>query len=646
MKDGFIRVACAVPEIQVANVAYNKEQILHIMQEAKKEKIKVLTFPALCLTGTTCAELFTLPLLIREAMEALQELAKESGDMLTIVGLPVSFENKLYSCAAFLQGGAILGISAKTSLAGYKDTEETRYFTQAQPQTLLGLLQVGDKDVPFGSDLLFSCENLSDLKVGAEFSQELWSLNPPSGRLAQNGATVIVNLSCDSEGVGKKQRRLEMVKTQSERLHCAYLMANAGNGESTTDVVYSGHCILAENGNVLAQSNLYETGLMCIGCIDLQKLVYERSKENTFRVLNDTPKGNNFSLQEEETPLSFLSPFPFIPKDEQEKKARCEEILQIQTQGLYKRLKHIGSKSVVLAISGGLDSTLALLVCVRAFDQLKLDRKGIIGITMPGFGTTQRTKSNASVLVTSLGCTLREISLTASVRQHFMDIGQDETRHDVTYENAQARERTQIIMDIANMENGIMIGTGDLSELALGWSTYNGDHMSMYGVNASIPKTLVRVLVDYCAHETEDALLSKTLLDILHTPVSPELLPPKDGEIAQKTEELVGPYELHDFFLFHMIRYGAAPGKILRMAVSAFAGQYEEAFIYRFLRSFLWRFFTQQFKRSCVPDGPKVGSVALSPRGDWHMPSDARPDVFIHDLEKAHQRYLAKEKKV
>lgn len=634
MKDGFIKVAAATPGIRVADVAYNTAQIKSMMGKAVEEGAKVVVFPELCLTGYTCGDLFTQEILLEQAKQGLKEIGEATRDMdaLVFVGLPLEENGELYNVAAALNRGRVLGFTTKSFLPNYGEFYEMRQFRQGPSRA--GEILFEGRRVPFGPGLLYEAESLPSLVVSAEICEDVWSPVPPSIQASREGALVIVNCSASDETIGKADYRRSLIEGQSARLICGYVYANAGEGESTTDLVFGGHNIIAENGTVLAEAPRFQGGILTTE-IDLERLIGERRRNTTFqnakeRILPRIP----FALELSETTLtrSFASR-PFVPSEEGERNQRCEEILTIQAKGLEKRLAHTHARSAVVGISGGLDSTLALLVTAKAFDALGLERSQIVAVTMPCFGTTDRTYRNACEMARKLGATLREVPIAASVEQHFRDIGHDPEDHSVTYENAQARERTQVLMDIANADGGMVVGTGDMSELALGWATYNGDHMSMYGVNASVPKTLVRHLVHYYADTCGDQVLKDVLYDVLDTPVSPELLPPKDGEIAQKTEDLVGPYELHDFFLYYFLRFGYSPRKIYRIARLAFAGEYEEETILKWLRTFLRRFFTQQFKRSCLPDGPKVGTVALSPRGDWRMPSDACVDLWLADLE-------------
>lgn len=634
MKDGFIRVAAATPDIKVADCDYNADRIIELIRQAAAEDVSIIVFPELCITGYTCGDLFLQKVLLDGAKKALVKIAKETADceVLAFVGLPLEVDGKLYNCAAALCKGEILGFVPKRNIPAYSEFYEIRHFTPWDGN--IRSVFINDGWVSFNADNRFSCEDIPDFTVGVEICEDLWVPEPPSGKHAAAGATIICNLSASDEVIGKGEYRRQLVKSQSARCVCGYIYADAGMGESTQDLIFSGHNLIAENGVIVGESRKFTTGLT-FGEIDLQRIIAERRKMNTFNVVGEkTSFMEWFSITPKNLDLKRrFPPMPFVPTNKDDLNSRCEEILTMQATGLATRLRHIGCKTAVIGLSGGLDSTLALIVAVHAFDMLGLDRNGIIAVTMPCFGTTKRTKSNAYYLAEAYGVTLKEVNITAAVRQHFADIGQDESVTDVTFENGQARERTQVLMDIANQQGGIVIGTGDLSELALGWATYNGDHMSMYGVNASVPKTLVRHLVSYESMNTENKRLSEVLEDVLATPVSPELLPPTEGEISQKTEDIVGPYELHDFFLYYMVRCGFPPKKILRIAEQSFAGTYEKSEIKKWLTVFLKRFFSQQFKRSCLPDGPKVGSVTLSPRGDWRMPSDACVKLWLEDLE-------------
>lgn len=634
MKDGFITVATATPQVAVADCEANAQAILACINEMAAAHAKVMVLPELCITGYTCSDLFWQTKLLDEAEAALSVIAEGSRqvDALIAVGMPLRVAGKLLNVAAILCRGKVLGFVPKVNLPAYNEFYETRHFTSGSAD--MGTVQFCGEEIPVGTNLLFSCENVMDLCVAAEICEDLWVPNPPSVQHALAGASVICNLSASDEMVGKGSYRRDLVAGQSARLVCAYLYATAGEGESTTDLVFGGQNLIAENGTVLAESATFENETN-VATIDVQRLVSERRRMSTFPAAESKEyREISFALAEEETKLArFFDADPFVPSNADQLSDRCEEILNIQALGLKKRLAHTHAKSAVVGISGGLDSTLALLVTARAFDMLGLPRKGIVAVTMPGFGTTDRTYNNAVAMIKSLGATFKEVPIAKAVMQHFADIDHDASIHDVTYENSQARERTQILMDIANQANGFVIGTGDLSELALGWATYNGDHMSMYAVNASVPKTLVRHLVRHYADTSADEVLAGVLYDVLDTPVSPELLPPEDGAISQKTEDLVGPYELHDFFLYQMLRMCFPPAKIYRVAKEAFAGRYSNETILKWLRTFYWRFFSQQFKRSCLPDGPKVGSVAVSPRGDLRMPSDACVSAWIKEVE-------------
>lgn len=635
MRHGFIKVAAATPDIRVADVDYNKGQIIKQMDEAAEAGAKIIVFPELCITGYTCSDLFLQDILLNSAKKALVKIAEHTKnlDALVFVGVPIAVGGELYNVAAALNHGNILGFTTKSFLPNYGEFYEMRQFRPG-PKKAEKIL-FGGKEIPFGPQLLFVENQMANLIVSAEICEDVWSPVPPSIEAAREGATVIVNCSASDETIGKASYREALISGQSARLISGYIYANAGEGESTTDLVFGGHNLIAENGTILAEAKRFSNGIIYTE-FDVQKIANERRKNTTFTETQEhVPPRIPFGLEQTETILTRTFPSrPFVPRDDQERAKRCEEILTIQAMGLKKRLAHTHAKSAVVGISGGLDSTLALLVTAKAFDALGLERSGITAVTMPCFGTTDRTYQNACKMSLKVGATLREVRIGDAVMQHFKDIGHDPQDHSVTYENSQARERTQVLMDIANQTGGLVIGTGDMSELALGWATYNGDHMSMYGVNASVPKTLVRHLVHYFADTCEDSSLKEVLYDVLDTPVSPELLPPKDGEIAQKTEDLVGPYELHDFFLYYFLRMGYEPGKIYRIAKLSFAGEYDDETIYKWLRTFCWRFFSQQFKRSCLPDGPKVGTVALSPRGDWRMPSDACVALWIQNLEK------------
>ena len=632
MKNGFVKVAAATPDIRVADVEFNTQNIINAMEEAQKNGAKILVFPELCVTGYTCSDLFDHSVLLKASRKALLEIAENTNDkdMLVFVGAPLEVNGKLYNVAAAMNQGEIIGFTTKTFLPNYGEFYEMRQFTPG-PQTVREITFEGKK-IPFGPQILFQAEGMEELVVAAEICEDVWSPIPPSIQAALEGATVIVNCSASDETIGKDTYRRALISGQSARLISGYIYANAGEGESTTDLVFGGHNIIAENGTILKESSRYVNEII-YSEIDLQRITGERRKNTTFQPLDEeTLVRVPFTVEETKTFLTRTFPKkPFVPSDEQTRAQRCEEILTIQAMGLKKRLAHTNARTAVVGISGGLDSTLALLVTARAFDMLGRDKKDIIAVTMPCFGTTDRTYQNACEMSKKVGATLIEVPIADAVNVHFRDIGHDPEDHSVTYENCQARERTQVLMDIANKTWGMVIGTGDLSELALGWATYNGDHMSMYGVNASVPKTLVRFIVGSVADEVGGET-GKVLKDILATPVSPELIPAVDGEISQKTEDIVGPYELHDFYLYYFLRAGFAPSKIFEVAKRTFNGVYDEKTIYKWLEIFIKRFFAQQFKRSCLPDGVKVGSVSLSPRGDWRMPSDASVALWLKDL--------------
>lgn len=638
MKNGYIKAAAATPKIVVADCDSNADIIINEIKKAAAVKAKIIVLPELCISGYECRDLFWQEYLIKGCAAALNKIAAETKDIdaIIFVGLPVEFNGKLFNCAAALNKGKILGFIPKKNLPNYNEFYEARHFT---PGT--GHIQYinwfGDK-IPFGMNLIFSCSQMPHLRIAAEICEDLWVPNPPSTSHALAGATVIVNLSASDAMTGKAKYRRNLVSSQSASLICGYIYTSAGEGESSTDLVFSGHNIISENGTVLGESERFKNQMITAE-IDVDRLVNERRRMTTYpSQYSDEYLNIEFNLTLEETALSrYIDPHPFVPSAKADRDERCDEILNIQAMGLKKRIEHTHCQSAVIGISGGLDSTLALLVTARAFDMTGISRDKITSVTMPCFGTTDRTYNNACELTRILGATLREIDIKEAVNIHFRDICHDPNDHSVTYENSQARERTQILMDIANQTGGMVIGTGDLSELALGWATYNGDHMSMYAVNSSVPKTLVRHLVHYYADTCGDDKLSAILLDVLDTPVSPELLPPKDGVISQKTEELVGPYELHDFFLYNMLRQCFDPGKIYRLAKIAFNGIYEDEFILKWLKNFYRRFFAQQFKRSCLPDGPKVGSVAVSPRGDLRMPSDASAAIWMKQIESMSQ---------
>jgi NAD+ synthase (glutamine-hydrolysing) len=638
---GFLRIGVASPELKVADVYFNLEKIRQAAEEGIALGCRLLLFPELCLTGYTCGDLFFQPLLIEGASKALGELAEFTAakNISLVVGAPMAQGGRLFNCGVFLSGGRVLGVVPKTYLPNTQEFYEERWFSSARDRTADWLNWRGET-IAFGADLLFRAEGMEDCLVGIEVCEDLWAVNPPSNTMAVNGATLLLNLSASPELLGKEEYRRDLVRSQSARCLAAYAYASAGPGESSTDLVYSGHSLIAEYGTVLAETERFQFSTRVAAVdIDIQRLVNERLRNNSFAASRcESPyRVVPFPLGEE-TATGLLRPVvatPFVPSAEQERAHRCREIFALQTTGLAKRLRHTRMTKVVLGISGGLDSTLALLVTVKAFDRLGLDRRGILAVTMPGFGTTRRTRSNAENLADQLGVTLRVISIDAAVRQHFQDLEHSESAHDITFENAQARERTQILMDLANKVGGLQIGTGDLSELALGWCTYNADHMSMYGVNAGVPKTLVRYLVTWAAEEEFSGETSRILHDICDTPVSPELLPPdEEGEIGQITEDHIGPYLLHDFFLYQFVRMQFGPAKIFFLARQAFRDQFGDEEILSWLKTFHQRFFSQQFKRSCLPDGPKVGSVVLSPRGDWRMPSDASAELWLKELEE------------
>ena len=635
MQDGFVKIAAATPDLRVADCAYNASEIIKQAKQAAEKGAHLIVFPELCLTGYTCGDLFLQQTLLSGALSALETVCRETAGLnaAVVVGLPFVHQGKLYNVAAVLCGGRVEGVVPKQFIPNYSEFYEQRHFTSGAGVPFQTVRLAG-QDTLFagGEPLVFQCEKMPDFTFGVEICEDLWVANPPSTRLAQAGATVIVNLSASDEIIGKASYRRGLVRQQSARLLCAYLYADAGFGESTQDLVFAGHDLIAENGALLAESRLFDRGVIYAD-IDVQRLTHERRRMNTF-VTEQDPMVAALLIQPGTDDLADrkFPRTPFVPANKALRDERCEEIITLQATGLATRLRHTHAKTAVVGLSGGLDSTLALIVLVHAFDMLGLDRKGILAVTMPCFGTTARTRGNAEKLADAYGVTLQTVDIKAAVDQHFSDIGQSKDDLSVTFENGQARMRTLVLMNLANKTGGMVVGTGDLSELALGWATYNGDHMSMYGVNASIPKTLVRYLVAYEADRTLGEL-SDVLCDVLDTPVSPELLPPKDGEISQKTEDLVGPYELHDFFLYYMLRFGYPPRKIYRIARKTFAGAYDDATIKKWLTTFIRRFFTQQFKRSCLPDGPKVGTVTLSPRGDWRMPSDACAALWLSEAE-------------
>ena len=636
---GFVKVAAAVPQVAVADCARNAERIVALAQQAARRGVELVAFPELAVTGYTCADLFLQPALLDAADEALGEIMRQTRKLplALIVGLPLRHEDRLYNCAAVVAQGRLLGVVPKSYIPNYAEFYEARWFASGAGIEEERITAAG-QEADFGTELTFA---VNGAEFGIEICEDLWVASPPSSRLALNGAKLIFNLSASPEGVGKHAYLRELVAQQSARTHTAYVYCSAGFGESSTDLVFAGNGLIAENGTMLAQAARFSLDeQLTVADVDIERLEFERRRNTSFRMREEAGESTVIEMELPDALKASaldrrVDPMPFVPADEAHRSERCEEIFQIQSHGLARRLAHTGCRCAVVGISGGLDSTLALLVTVRTFDKLGLDRRGILGITMPGFGTTDRTYRNALKLMEGLGVTVREIPIRDACLQHFRDIGLPESDRSAAYENAQARERTQILMDVANMEGGLVIGTGDLSELALGWATYNGDQMSMYGVNASVPKTLVRHLVRWAADTERDGATRATLLDIIDTPVSPELLPADDnGNIAQKTEDLVGPYELHDFFLYNFVRAGFRPAKIAFLAEQAFAGSYDRETIVKWLRVFFRRFFAQQFKRSAMPDGPKVGSVSLSPRGDWRMPSDASAALWLRELEE------------
>lgn len=634
MKYGFLRAAAASPGLRVADVAYNTQEIIKSMREYAARNAQLLCLPEFCLTGYTCSDLFLQETLICGAEQGLAEiLAASCGlNLVTVVGLPVRRSGKLYNCAAVVCDGKLLGLVPKTHLPNYSEFYEKRHFLPGPAQ--VSPMELAGQQTLFGTNLLFACRQMPEFVLGVEICEDLWAPIPPSCTHALAGATVIANLSASDETVGKAAYRRDLVCGQSARLLCGYLYADAGHGESTTDMTFAAHDLIAENGTLLAEAGPFEDG-RAVTELDLGRMVQERTRNTTFEPHTEGYTTVSFDLEPVEVPLTRkVSPTPFVPRDDAARAERCELILRIQAEGLAKRMEHTHARCAVVGISGGLDSCLALLVAVRACHILGRDPRDIVAITMPCFGTSKRTRSNAEILCEALDVSFQEINITAMVQSHFADIGQNPETYDVTFENCQARVRTLELMDYANKNGGFVIGTGDLSELALGWATYNGDHMSMYGVNAGVPKTLVRHIVRYVADTCGKETLSRVLLDILDTPVSPELLPAAaDGSFSQQTEKLVGPYELHDFYLYYVLRFGFGPKKIYHLALAAFAGRYEPEVLLAWLNNFYRRFFAQQFKRSCLPDGPKVGSVTLSPRADWRMPSDACNALWMRELD-------------
>lgn len=638
MKYGYVKVAAVTPKIEVANCEYNAEQVIKLIDQAAKEKVKVLVFPELCLTGYTCADLLLDDALIKSAEEKLIKIAEytKGMDMLIALGLPFVRISNLYNVVAIIQDGKILGLVPKKHIPNHSDMNESRYFNSGNDKPVL--VNVGDFQVPMGTNLLLRCKSRKELVISVEIGEDQLAPIPPAIKHAQKGSTIILNPSASPRTIGKDSYTRDLLRMQSAGLISGYIKSDAGEGESTTDLVFSGHNIIAENGKILSESNFLYNKLL-ITEIDFDKLYNDRRRNSIYKLKeNDDYVIVDFEFDgsKEITMLTRkVNPSAFIPDKLEDREERCEEILNIQAHGLKKRIEHIKIKHTVIGISGGLDSALALLATKKAYDLMGLDPKGIICVTMPCFGTTDRTYKNALDITKYVGATLREIPIEDAVIQHFKDIGHDINNHDITYENSQARERTQVLMDLANQCGGIVIGTGNMSELALGWATYNGDHMSMYAVNSTIPKTLVKCLVEYCADKTDKDELKEVLYDILDTPVSPELLPAVDGKIVQKTQEVVGPYELHDFFLYYVLRYGFMPSKILYLATIAFKDVYTEETIYKWLSYFYSRFFSQQFKRSCLPDGPKIGSITVSPRNGLKMPSDASARIWLEDLEKS-----------
>ena len=636
MKHGFIKVAAASPKVRVGDTLFNLEGAKRCLDEAERAGANLLVLPELGLTAYTCGDLFYSDTLLKGALSALGALRDYSRGKrcLTAAGLPLRLGGKLYNCAAIIHDGAVLGVVPKTVLPNYGEFYEKRQFTSGADWQGENEIKLLGQRVPFGRELLFCCRELEDFVLGAELCEDLWAPVTPATGLCLAGATVIANLSASNELIGKEDYRRLLISSASSRLICGYVYANAGHGESSQDMVFSGHSLIYENGMKLSEKPPFAENELVMTEIDLFKLRSERHRNTSFDQ-SGAPACRRvyFSQEERETALTRrFSRLPFVPAGAEILAGRAESILQIQSRGLMRRLEHTGCRRALLGISGGLDSTLALLVTVRAMDMLRRPRTDILAVTMPCFGTTARTRMNAETLCEELGVRFLTVDISASVRQHFKEIGQREENTDLTYENCQARERTQVLMDMANREGGLVVGTGDLSELALGWATYNGDHMSMYAVNASVPKTLVRCIIRYEAGRCAPAARA-VLEDILETPVSPELLPAKDGSISQKTEDIVGPYELHDFFLYHMLRFGSGPERILRLACLAFGTDYDREEILRWLKVFLRRFFAQQFKRSCLPDGPKLGTVTLSPRGDWRMPSDASARLWLQEAE-------------
>ncbi|TAH70625.1 MAG: NAD(+) synthase [Anaerolineaceae bacterium] len=639
MKHGFIRVAAIAPHIRLADCSYNADIIINIIDSAEQKEVGLLVFPELCVTGYTCGDLFLQDILLLRAMEQVKRIAAATvgKELVTVIGFPYERQGRLYNTAAVLHGGRILGLVPKQNIPNYCEFYELRYFAKG-PQEVIKVDFMGE-DVFFGSRMLFECSDMPDFVLGVEICEDLWVPISPGNSHCLAGATVIANLSASNEIIGKAEYRRELVKSQSKRLICGYVYADAGEGESTTDLVFSGHSLIAENGAILLESEPFHND-MIINDIDLGIIMSDRRRMNNDLGQDATDYIRvKYTLSEDDCKLKTyelirrIDPSPFVPADSNELKERCNDIFTIQAMGLKARLNHVEAKCALIGVSGGLDSTLALLVTHRAFELLGIDKKGIMAVTMPCFGTSERTYNNALSLAKGLGATVIEIPIKDAVMQHFKDIGHGIDTHDITYENAQARERTQVLMDLANQHNGLMIGPGDMSELVLGWTTYNGDHMSMYGVNSSVPKTLIRSIVKWYADSTDNKELAEVLKDVLDTPVSPELLPPTKGNEYQRTEDYIGPYELHDFFIFYVLRYGFSPEKVYRLAKTAFEQKFKDEEILKWLQLFYRRFFSQQYKRSCLPDGPKVGSVSISPRGDLRMPSDAKAKLWLDELK-------------
>lgn len=629
MKDGFIKAAVFSPKLKIADTDYNKNEIINAIIEADNNNVKILAFPELCITGYSCGDLFFQDILIENARKAVFDIAERTKalDMLIILGCPVKDKGKLYNCAIPINKGRIICIYSKQNLPNYNEYYEKRYFSTLSEDSFLK-----EWGTTLTNNAVLQCSTLPQLIIGIEICEDLWAVNPPSNTFALNGANVIVNISASNDFISKPTKRREYVKNQSSRLICAYIYANAGQYESTQDLIFSGHSIIAENGSIIAEKPPFDNKML-ITEIDYQKINFERSK-NTGFIIKNTNYNNTFSFNIERTLLTrFISPTPFIPIDKAELEKRCEFILNMQAYALKKRLIHTGVKRLVLGLSGGLDSTLALIVCIKTMQLMDLPLTNILAISMPCFGTSTRTKSNASELASITKVTFKEIDISKAVKQHMKDIELDNSDRSAAYENAQARERTQVLMDYSNSQNALVVGTGDLSELALGWCTYNGDHMSMYSVNSSVPKTLISHILIYYAKIQNDEKLKNIVKDIIDTPVSPELLPAENDKIVQKTEDLIGPYVMHDFFLYYSIRYGFPPKKVYRLACYAFKNNFNEETILKWLKNFYKRFFSQQFKRSCLPDGVKIGSIALSPRGDWRMPSDASANQWIEQLD-------------